>query len=69
MIYLQKIGEGMDFVSDFVDAFLDLIPTFEDIKALLPNPKDILDKAAGLVDFLTFGDNEKRKAGAENKTW
>lgn len=63
-----KIGEGMDFVSDFVDAFLGLIPTFEDIKALLPNPKEILDKVASDIgDFLTFGDNDKRKAGAENK--
>ena len=63
-----KIGEGMDFVSDFVDAFLGLIPTFEDIKALLPNPKEILEKAASDIgDFLTFGDNDKRKAGAENK--
>tara|TARA_R110000737_G_scaffold46840_1_gene66612 strand:- start:1614 stop:3359 length:1746 start_codon:yes stop_codon:yes gene_type:complete len=63
-----KIGDGMDFVSDFVQSFLDLIPTFEDIKALLPSPKEIIDKvSSGIGDFFTFGDNEKRKEGNTSK--
>jgi len=63
-----KIGQGMDFVSDFVDAFLGLIPTFDDLKDLLPDVEELLAKAkSGLGDFFTFGDNDKRKAGNSNK--